>query len=128
MVNDPIQNRFPVDLLLQKLHIPSVQNIVVDASDDLFLINEIGWTSPFSIHRIEQIVLGNIYLEKLLDMLSHRGGIKERHQLRRNPEGPQVATNTPSLDAARRVVRVESKFRNSPSVQHQMLERAGVIF
>src|SRR5712691_4031308 len=100
MINDPIQNRFTVDLLLQKLHIPSVQDIVVDASNDLLLIHEIGGASPFSIHRIEQIVLGNIYFEKLLDMLSRCGGIQERQQLRRNPVIPQVAAETTSLDAA----------------------------
>src|SRR5438128_2613302 len=121
MINDPIQNRFTVDLLMQKLHIHSVKNIVVDASDDLFLIDEIGPPCSLSVNWIETVVARDIYFEKLLDMLPRRGGVQEWHQLRRNPIIPQVATETPPLDAACRIIRVESKFRNGPSVQQQML-------
>src|SRR2546425_9678068 len=122
MIDDPIQNRFTVDLLLQKLHIPSMHDIVVDTSDDLLLVNEIRSPCSLSVNRVETIVARNIHFEKLLDMLPRRGGIQERHQLRPNPIIPQVATETASLDAACRVIRVESKFRNRPPVQQQMLE------
>ena len=64
----PLENGFAVDGFLQELHITGMQDIVVDASDDLLLVDEIGGSVALPVNRIEQKVLRNVYSEELLDV------------------------------------------------------------
>ena len=79
MIKHPVENRFTVYLFFQELYITAVYDIVVDASNDLLLIDQIRGSVPLPVDRIEQIVLRNVYFEKLLDVLPGRGRIIERH-------------------------------------------------
>src|SRR5437764_14917065 len=88
MKKHPFENGFTVYLFFQELYITAVQDIIVDASDNLLLIDNIGWPSSLAIDRIEPLVLCNVDFEILLDVSPRRGRVEQRQQLGYNPVIP----------------------------------------
>src|SRR5437868_6153231 len=76
MKKHPFENGFTVYLFFQELYITAVQDIVVDASDNLLLIDNVGWPGSLAVDRIEQIVLGNVDFQILLDVSPCSGRIE----------------------------------------------------
>src|SRR4051794_6011895 len=68
VIKDPVEDRLAIYLFFQELYITGMQDIIVDAPDDLLLVNKVRRAVAMPVDRVEQVVLRNIYFKKLLDV------------------------------------------------------------
>src|ERR1700730_10783827 len=68
MKKHPLENGFTVYLFFEELYVTGVQDVIVDAPDNLLLIHNVGRPVSRTVDRIEQKVLRDVDFEILLDV------------------------------------------------------------